>query len=52
MAKCGKQCYPTKESARRAMRRVPPLPSGRMPLRIYWCGKCKAYHFTSRPGHM
>jgi len=49
MAKCGKICFPTRPAAEAAMRSVPARGlSMRAPTRAYWCGKCKAWHYTSR----
>lgn len=49
MAKCGKLCFPTRTAAEAAMRHVPPRGvASKVPTRAYWCGRCKAWHFTSR----
>jgi hypothetical protein len=49
MARCGKICFPTRSAAETAMRSVPAKGvSMRAPTRAYWCGRCKAWHYTSR----
>jgi hypothetical protein len=50
MAKCGKVRWPTKTAALKAARKIPPTPSGLVVVRAYRCGKCKAWHLTSKPG--
>jgi len=50
VGKCGKLKFPRRDLAEAAMRKVPPTATGIVPTRAYWCGKCKAWHYTSYAG--
>lgn len=46
-APCGKICFPTSSIARKAMLRVRATPTGRVPVKVYFCRPCKAWHYTT-----
>ena len=45
---CTKRRFLSKAAAIAAMRKVPVQRDGQMPMRAYRCGKCKAWHFSSK----
>jgi hypothetical protein len=47
--RCGKVSYSTFAAATWALRNAKPNRAGLIPLRTYRCGKCKAWHLTSKP---
>ena len=40
--------YPTWEAVHRAMRKIPPTRTGVVPVRAYWCGRHKGFHYTTK----
>lgn len=48
METCGKNGYPDQASARVALAAIRASNAGKVPVRVYPCDRCDAWHLTSK----